>query len=115
MTDFAALATSLLEKLGTTVTIRRYTGGGIDPVTGEKSHQLQEDFTVNGAWQKTSSYIVGEGARIENGKKVLVIDSTVQPLITDKLRVASEDWSINDIEMRQHKDSNVVYFLTVTK
>lgn len=115
MTDFAALATNLLNRLGTTVTIRRYTGGEINPVTGEKSHQLQEDFTVNGAWQRTSSFIVGEGARIENGKKVLVIDATVTPMITDKLLVANEDWTIESIDLRQHKDNKVAFFLTVTK
>lgn len=115
MTDFALLATGLLERLGTTVTIRRYRGGAINPVTGSRAQKLQEDFSVKGAWQKTKVYTSGDGARIESVKKVLVIDSSVKPLITDKIRIADEDWVVKDIEIRQHKDNNVVYFITVSK
>lgn len=120
MTDFASLATALLKRLGTTVTIKRTTGELVNPVTGAVTAGTTNTYAVNGAWLKTAGLVISDGssvsgARIETDKKTLVIDATQTPLLTDKITVGGEDWVIESIDLRQQSDNRVVYFLTVHK
>lgn len=110
----AATALRLLEKFGMTVTLVRTTGGSIDPVTGAVVAGTSANQTTTGLLRKYPDNLI-DGTRIMTGDRQAVLSNEVRPLLTDRLRVAGEDWNVMGIETVKPTDTTLVYFVQVRK
>lgn len=112
-TRMAQTASRLIKLKGAPVILKRYTGGIINPVTGEKTPIIQDDkncFGILADYQQ--NYI--DGKTILQGDKLLIIDSSVKPLKTDKPMMNYESLGvILNIKDIKPAGMSVVYFLQV--
>ena len=113
-TDMAVVANELIAEFGADVVFRRTSGGTFDPVTGLTTGATTSDNTAKGI-QKTYKASLIDGTRIKNGDKLYVIDDGYVPDMGDKLKVASEYWSIVDIQPMVPADTPIVYFVQARK
>jgi len=87
----AAMAQRLLDRFGhgNRIAIEREVGGSQDPVTGETVAGTRQMFLVSGV---VENYDVKEidGTRILTNDRKLIIDGTVEVLMTDKIIIDGE-------------------------
>ena len=87
----AAMAQRLLNRFGhgNRITIEREVGGSQDPVTGEVVAGEKKTYSVAGVFE---NYDIKEidGTRIQSNDRKLIIDGTVEPLMTDRIIVDGE-------------------------
>jgi len=87
----AAMAQGLLNRFGhgNRIAIEREIGGSRDPVTDEAVAGTKQTFLVSGV---VENYDVKEidGTRILANDRKLIIDGTVEPLMTDRIIVDGE-------------------------
>lgn len=115
--DYAKMATTalrLLAKFGAPVTLVRTTGGSIDPVTGAVIAGSSANQTTTGLLRRYPDGLI-DGTRIMTGDRQAVLSNEVRPLLTDRLQVAGENWSVMSIETVKPTDTTLVYFVQVRK
>lgn len=110
----AYTATSLVTKFGREVTFKRETGGSIDPVTGATTPPVVELFTPPGIWQTIKRENI-DGTLIQFGDKMLVIDASFAPEMSDQVLVNSTYWNIVDISDKNPAGTPLVYNVQVRK
>ena len=110
----ADVATKLLgvAKFGQEWTITRTTGEVIDDVTGAITPGTTATFTPVGVLTEYSNYEKND-TRIEAGDRKLILDDTVEPLLTDKLTLGSELWTIVDVQIKEPAGVPLVYMVQV--
>jgi hypothetical protein len=113
-TRMATTASRLLNKFGGTVTVIRNVGGSVNPVTGVVTPGSNSTLTAKGLLNKFSDDLI-DGTRIKASDRLLMIDSTFEPAMTDKPTIANQNWSI--VEIRTVKPANVavMYALQVRR
>jgi hypothetical protein len=110
----AATASRLLEKFGGVVSVVRNTGGSTNPVTGAVVPGTNNTLTARGLITKFSDDLI-DGTRIKASDRLLMIDNTFEPVMTDKPTIGNQNWSI--VEIRTVKPANVavMYALQVRR
>ena len=53
-------------------------------------------------------------SRIEQGDRKLILDNTVEPLMTDRPTVDGKKWTIKEIEKSEPAGIPLVYFVRVS-
>jgi len=109
----ATTAKNLLAKFGVAWTITRNTGEVIDNITGAvTSAGTSATFTPKGVLTVYDKRLMGNG-RIEQGDRLLILDDTVLPLMTDKPTINGVVWNIQDIEIVEPAGIPLVYKVQV--
>ena len=116
MSDFypklAATVSRLVGLRGQTVTLKRSTGGTIDPVTGTVTAGTTTSYPVQGILQRYPDALI-DGTRILTSDRLAILTPVVEPVITDKLAFGNKDWTIASIQTTNPAGTPVVYFVQV--
>jgi len=111
----ASVATKLITKFGTTITLVRTTGGSYNPVTGVTVPGTAANVTAIGLVRPYPDATI-DGTRVIAGDRELLLDATTQPLPDDLPQIGGEDWTIVNIKTVKPDDATpVVYFVQVRK
>jgi hypothetical protein len=106
-------ARRLLGRFGQTIKIEREIGGEQDPVTGIITPGTLKTFSVLGVFE---NYDVKEidGTRIQTNDRRLIVDGTVEPLMTDRIVAGGESLGvIVGITPIMPADKAVIYMLQI--
>ena len=113
--DYAGMASraaDLLERFGTTVTLSRTSGQTFNPVTEAATGGTTTTLTTTGVLIPFKDALI-DGTRVQSGDRMLVIDNSVAPAVTDKVLVGSVYWNILDIQTASPAGTALVYFVHV--
>jgi len=111
----ALTAQRLLTNYGSAISIKRVTGDTFDPVTGATTSGTTTTYTPKGIFQRIPDALI-DGTRIKSSDRMLVVDSTYAGMISDKVVVDSQDWTITELrEVKPNASNNVVTFLTLRR
>lgn len=114
MSDFydrmAATAARLIGKFGAPVILPRQVGGSSNPVTGEVIPGIDNSVTTTGILKKFPDNLI-DGTRIQTGDRVLILDSSVQPLMTDRPVIGGKAWTPVSIDTVSPAGIDLVYFV----
>jgi hypothetical protein len=108
----AATASKLLTKFGGVVSVSRTTGGSVDPITGAVTPGSTTTLTAKGLITDFDTKLM-DGTAIQHGDRLLVIDNTFEPLMTDRPVIGSQQWNIVSIMAKQPANVAVVYMVQV--
>lgn len=108
------VATRLLSKYGSTVTLVRAGGKVWDPVAGEYVVQPSTDIPLTSVPVPVNTSLV-DGTTIQAGDMVVKADFSVRPTMADKVQFDGEQWSVVGIEKKIVNDDIVAWFIQVRK
>lgn len=109
-----SLATRLLDKYGSTVTLVRAGGKVWDPVLGENVWQPEAEIPLTAVPVPVNVGLVN-GTTIQAGDMVVRADYSVLPKIEDKVDFGGERWSVVGIQKKMVNDDVVAWFIQVRK
>lgn len=110
--DMAEVAADLLAEFGAAVTLRRVSGGTFSAVTGTASGESSSDITSTGVIKPFRADLI-DGTRIQQGDKVLILDDSQVPALTDKVLIGTAAWNILDIDTVSPAGTPLVYFVHI--
>jgi hypothetical protein len=110
----AATASKLLAKFGSEVSVSRTTGGSVNPVTGAITPGATTTLKAQGIISEFDTKLV-DGTAIRYGDRLLIIDNTFEPLMTDRPLIGSQQWNIVSIEAKKPAGVAVVYMIHVRR
>jgi len=113
-TEMAAVANDLLSEFGASITLKRTTPGTLDPVTGIESSASTANLTTTGIVKTYATKLI-DGTRIQAGDRLLILDDTQVPDMTDQVLIGAEYWNIIDIMPVDPAGTPLVYFVQVRK
>jgi hypothetical protein len=90
--EIAAEIRPVFSELGQTITISRTSGATSDPVTGATTSGTVTNYYPKGILKKYKSNLI-DGTRILATDRNLVLDDTVEPLMTDTIIIGGESWT----------------------
>lgn len=108
------VATRLLGKYGSTVTLVRAGSKVWNPVTGEYEWQPDTQIPLTAVPVPINAALVN-GTTIQAGDMIVKADYSVMPKMEDKVDFAGERWSVVAIERKQVNDDIVAWFIQVRK
>lgn len=108
------VATRLLGKYGSTVTLVRAGSKVWNPVTGEYEWQPDTQIPLTAVPVPINAALVN-GTTIQAGDMIVKADYSVLPKMEDKVDFAGERWSVVAIERKQVNDDIVAWFIQVRK
>ena len=108
------VATRLLDKYGSTVTLVRAGSKVWNPVTGEYEWQPDTQIPLTAVPVPINAALVN-GTTIQAGDMIVKADFSVPPKMEDKVEFAGERWSVVAIERKQVNDDIVAWFIQVRK
>ena len=108
------VATRLLDKYGSTVTLVRAGSKVWNPVTGEYEWQPDTQISLTAVPVPINAALVN-GTTIQSGDMTVKADYSVLPKMEDKVVLAGEQWSVVGIERKQVNDDIVAWFIQVRK
>lgn len=91
--NMAATAARLIAQFGAPVNLKRIVGGSIDPVDGAITPGSETIYSPNGIFKEYSDDAI-DGTLIKSGDRLLILDNTINPIVSDKVEVDGEYWSI---------------------
>ena len=110
--NMAATASRLIGKYGQAISIKRTTGGTIDPVAGTVTAGTASTLTTTGILQRYPDSLI-DGTRILTSDRLAILAPTSEPILTDKLAFGSKDWTIVSIQTANPAGTPLVYFVQV--
>lgn len=110
--NMAATASRLIGKYGQAISIKRTTGGTIDPVAGTVTAGTASTLTTTGILQRYPDSLI-DGTRILTSDRLAILAPTTAPTLTDKLTFGSKDWAIVSIQTANPAGTPLVYFVQV--
>jgi hypothetical protein len=110
----AATASRLLFKFGGEVSVVRNTGGSVNPVTGAVTPGTNATLKAKGLLNKFDDSLI-DGTRIKASDRVLIMDNTFEPLMTDRPTIGGQNWTIVEINTVKPANVPVVYALQVRR
>jgi hypothetical protein len=110
----AGTASRLLSKFGATVSVSRSVGRIINPVTGAITPGSVTTLTAKGIVQRYSDGLIDD-TRIKDSDRLLILDNSFEPLLTDRPQVDGQQWNIVDIKSVKPAALTVVYFVQVRR
>lgn len=108
------VATRLLGKYGSTVTLVRAGSKVWNPVTGEYEWQPDTQIALTAVPVPINAALVN-GTTIQAGDMIVKADYSVLPKMEDKVDFGGERWSVVAIERKQVNDDIVAWFIQVRK
>lgn len=108
------VATRLLDKYGSTVTLVRAGSKVWNPVTGEYEWQPDTQIPLTAVPVPINAALVN-GTTIQAGDMIVKADYSVLPKMEDKVDFADARWSVIAIERKQVNDDIVAWFIQVRK
>ena len=108
------VATRLLKKYGSTVTLVRAGSKVWNPVTGEYDWQPDTQIPLTAVPVPINANLVN-GTTIQAGDMMVKADGPVVPAMEDKVEFGGERWSVVGIEKKMVNDDVVAYFIQVRK
>lgn len=108
------LATRLLDKYGSTVTLVRASGKVWDPVAGEYTQSADTQILLTAVPVPVNAGLVN-GTTIQAGDMVVKADFSVLPKMEDKIDFGGERWSVVGIQKKIVNDDVVAWFIQVRK
>lgn len=108
------VATRLLGKYGSTVTLVRAGGKVWDPVEGEYAQAPDTTLSLTAVPVPVNIALVN-GTTIQAGDMVVKADYSVLPKMEDKVDFNGERWSVVALERKQVNDDVVAWFIQVRK
>jgi hypothetical protein len=108
----AATASKLLSKFGGVVSVSRTTGSAVNPITGAVTPGSTTTLTAKGLITDFDTRLI-DGTTIQNGDRLLVIDNTFEPSMTDRPVIGSQQWNIVSIMTKKPANVAVVYMIQV--
>ena len=90
--DLATTAKELLAEFGQTIIISRTNGATSDPVTGATTSGTVTNYYPKGILKQYKSNLI-DGTRILATDRNLVLDDTVEPMMTDTITIGGESWT----------------------
>ena len=108
------VATRLLDKYGSTVTLVRAGSKVWNPVTGEYEWQPDTLIPLTAVPVPINAALVN-GTTIQAGDMIVKADGRVEPKMEDKVSFGGEQWSVVAIERKQVNDDIVAWFIQVRK
>ena len=112
--DMAAVANELLAEFGAAITLRRVSGETFNAVTGAASGGSSADLATVGIVKTFRANLI-DGTRIQHGDRLVILDDTQVPVLTDKVLIGADYWNIVDIETKSPAGIPLVYFVQVRK
>ena len=112
--EMADVVTGLLAEFGKPITLTRTVAQSIDPVTGEVTPGMETSFAPNGVMKSYPDKAI-DGTRILSGDKQLILDPSVEPLMTDVATVKGERWVIQEVEAVNPAGTPLAYKARVRK
>ena len=112
--QMADTASRLITQFGQSITIKRNTGGSVHPVTGVVTAGTTASLTAKGILKAYPDNLI-DGTRITKSDRMLILDDSQVPVMTDKITVQSQDWNIEDITTSNPAGVPLVYFVQVRK
>jgi hypothetical protein len=111
--EMAGVARELLADFGATISITRTTGRVESDITGAvTSAGSVATYLPKGILKEYNNMQI-DGSKIQTGDKLLVLDDTVLPLMTDKPIVNGKTWNIMDIEIKEPAGIPLVYLVQI--
>ena len=107
-------AARLLEQFGQAVDFLRTTGGGIDPVTGQDT-TTTETLTTVGVLRRFPDDLIDETRILSTDRELVVRATDLTPVISDKVTVNGEDFTIEEIQTSTPAGTDLVYFVRVRR
>lgn len=99
--DYSSLDTvarELIADFGQAATLRRITGATYDPVTGSASGGTTTNTSVTTVLVGIDkAYAEANAGSIEAGDQMALLDSQVEPLLSDTLIVGSDHWQVQAV------------------
>lgn len=108
------VATRLLGKYGSTVTLVRAGSKVWNPVTGEYEWQPDTQIPLTAVPVPVNTALVN-GTTIQAGDMIVKADYSVLPKMEDKVDFGGARWSVVGIERKQVNDDIVAWFIQVRK
>lgn len=108
------VATRLLSRYGSTVTLIRAGAKVWDEMLGEYVQQPDTELPLTSVPVPVNKGLVN-GTTIQAGDMVVKADSSVFPTMEDKVDFNGERWSIVAIERKQVNDDVIAWFIQVRK
>ena len=111
--DLASTALELIEEFGQTILLVR-SGDSSNPVTGATTIGSGTNHKLSGVLKRYPDNLI-DGTRIKSSDRQIVIGGTVEPLMTDKVRIKDVDWAIESIQTSNPAGTALVYFIQVSR
>lgn len=108
------VATRLLGKYGSTVTLVRSGAKAWDDILGEYVQQPDTQIPLTAVPVPINIALVN-GTTIQAGDMMVKADYSVLPKMEDKVDFGGESWSVVGIERKQVNDDIVAWFIQVRK
>lgn len=108
------VATKLLSKYGSTVTLVRAGSKVWDEILGEYVQQPDTSVPLTAVPVPINAALVN-GTTIQAGDMMVKADYSVLPKMEDKVDFNGERWSVVSIERKQVNDDVVAWFIQVRK
>jgi hypothetical protein len=109
--QMAGVARSLLGDFGASITITRTTGRVQSDITGVVTNAgTTVNYLPKGVVKQYNRMEI-DGSRIQTDDRLLVLDDTIAPLLTDKPIVNGKTWNIISIETREPAGIPLVYMV----
>lgn len=105
---------ALLTKFGAPVTLKRVTGGSIDPITGVVTAGTDASVITTGVLKPYSARMI-DGVRILATDKELTVTNEQIPTTTDKVVMGPEEWSIVGITEMNPAGTVIAYKIQVRR
>ena len=110
--DMQATAARLIDQFGRDVVLVRESGGSIDPLTGTATAGTDSSVTVRGIVRRYPNSLI-DGTRIQSTDREVVVEAKEQPLMTDRIRIDSNDYLVEEIQTTNPAGTPLVYFIRV--
>lgn len=110
----AGVATRLLTKYGSTVSLIRAGSKVWDPNLGEYVFGPGTILPLNCVPVPVATGLIN-GVTIQAGDMVVKADWTFTPTMSDKIEFGGAQWSIVDIEQKLVNDDSIAWFIQVRK
>lgn len=117
--DLSATTTKLLRKLAATkqsgyVQLKRETGGGADPITGDWTDGVTELIGINAAVVSMPVTMV-DGTRILSTDSLVVTDKETETQTDDRLLIGGVEHTMFSIDVKNHAGTVQAQFLGARK
>ena len=112
--DMAETANSLISEFGQTITLKRKAAGTLNKVTGTETGATTSLLKPKGLITQYKNNVI-DGTRIQGGDRLVILDNTQAPVMTDQVLIGIEYWNIVDIVSKNPAGTALVYFVQARK
>lgn len=113
--DMNATVLELLAEFGASLVLIRKVSDAFDPVDGEVSSLVTSNNVINGVFVEWNESLLRSFGNVASEDRLLLIDSTIEPLTTDRITVGGDFLEIVNISPIKPAGTALAYYLQVRK